>query len=89
MDDLYYWQRDAKEFVEEFVSDGEPDETREECYTAMKDTILDSLRHRKSQIDDLLWDEKIDDKEGDRLKEKAKAETDVYLAAIEAWYANE
>jgi hypothetical protein len=89
MDELYYWQRDAKEFVEEFVAEGDPGETREECYTAMKDSIIEGLRYRKGQIDDLLWDEKIDDAEGDRLKEKAKAETDVYLAAIEAWYANE
>ena len=36
-------------------------------------------------VSQLLWDEKIDDKEGDRLKQQAAELTGDYITAVHLW----
>lgn len=46
---------------------------------------LDSWKRDNRNIDTLLWDEKIDDKEGDRMRREATFTTGDYITAIHLW----
>jgi hypothetical protein len=48
--------------------------------------VIASYAYEMQRIGQLLWDERIDDKEGDRLKAEVRANRDADSKAVLAWY---
>lgn len=79
------WVEDAQYWVAQWKADFGPDDTPEDTRQGMLKDLAEYVKRKENWISDLLWDEKIDDKEGDRLKANLKDEEQIHLDAMNEW----
>lgn len=57
----------------------------EEVVDALVFQALDQWKRSERNIDQLLWDEKIDDKQGDKMRRENTFLTGDYITAVHLW----